>query len=45
MDMHALAGNITNPALLFFLLGILAVQIKSDLRIPENSSVWPVVIQ
>lgn len=38
MDLTALFENITNPALLFFLLGILAVQIKSDLRIPENSS-------
>ncbi len=30
--------NFTNPALLFFILGIVAVQIKSDLRIPQNSS-------
>jgi hypothetical protein len=30
--------NFTNPALLFFLLGIIAVRIKSDLKIPENSS-------
>jgi len=30
--------NFTNPALLFFLLGIIAVRIKSDLQIPENSS-------
>lgn len=30
--------NLTNPALLFFLLGIFAVQIKSDLAIPETSS-------
>lgn len=35
---QTLFANITNPALLFFLLGILAVQIKSDLKIPENSS-------
>nr|WP_306643680.1 sodium-dependent bicarbonate transport family permease [Longitalea sp. SCSIO 12813] len=33
-----MADNLTNPALLFFLLGIIAVQLKSDLRIPENSS-------
>ncbi|WP_434064826.1 sodium-dependent bicarbonate transport family permease [Sanyastnella coralliicola] len=38
MDLHAMADNLTNPALLFFLLGIIAVQLKSDLRIPENSS-------
>ena len=38
MDLHTLFDNITNPALLFFLLGILAVQIKSDLKIPETSS-------
>ena len=38
MDFHGLIDNITNPALLFFILGILAVQFKSDLMIPENSS-------
>lgn len=38
MDLHGLTDNLTNPALLFFLLGIIAVQIKSDLRIPESSS-------
>ena len=38
MDAHLLIDNITNPALLFFFLGILAVQLKSDLAIPENSS-------
>jgi hypothetical protein len=38
MDLHLLLDNLTNPALLFFLLGILAVQLKSDLRIPQNSS-------
>ncbi|MFY0689282.1 MAG: sodium-dependent bicarbonate transport family permease [Cyclobacteriaceae bacterium] len=38
MDPQTILENITNPALLFFLLGILAVQIKSDLEIPENSS-------
>jgi hypothetical protein len=38
MDLHLLFDNLTNPALLFFLLGIIAVQLKSDLRIPQNSS-------
>ena len=38
MDLHLLLDNLTNPALLFFFLGILAVQLKSDLAIPENSS-------
>ncbi|TYA84165.1 sodium-dependent bicarbonate transport family permease [Seonamhaeicola marinus] len=38
MDFHLLLDNLTNPALLFFFLGIAAVQLKSDLRIPENSS-------
>lgn len=38
MDLHGLTDNLTNPALLFFLLGIIAVQIKSDLKIPESSS-------
>lgn len=30
--------NLTNPALLFFFLGIVAVYVKSDLTIPEGSS-------
>lgn len=30
--------NLTNPALLFFVLGLIASQIKSDLKIPESSS-------
>lgn len=38
MSVELLLDNLTNPALLFFLLGILAVQLKSDLAIPENSS-------
>ncbi|MFK7953280.1 MAG: sodium-dependent bicarbonate transport family permease [Ekhidna sp.] len=38
MELQGLTDNLTNPALLFFLLGIIAVQIKSDLKIPENSS-------
>ncbi|MFY0672997.1 MAG: sodium-dependent bicarbonate transport family permease [Bacteroidia bacterium] len=38
MDLHLLADNLTNPALLFFVLGVLAVRLKSDLEIPPNSS-------
>lgn len=38
MDLHLLADNLTNPALLFFFLGLLAVQFKSDLEIPGSSS-------
>ena len=36
--MNSLLENLTNPALLFFILGILAVQFKNDLRIPDSSS-------
>jgi len=38
MNFDLLMANLTSPALLFFLLGIFAVQVKSDLKIPENSS-------
>lgn len=38
MNLSLLAENLTNPALLFFILGITAVLIKSDLEIPQNSS-------
>ena len=38
MDYHLLIDNLTNPALLFFVLGIIAVYLKSDLEIPPNSS-------
>jgi hypothetical protein len=38
MNTDLLMDNLTSPALLFFLLGILAVQVKSDLEIPEPSS-------
>lgn len=38
MDINLLIENLTNPALLFFFLGILAVRFKSDLEIPSNSS-------
>ncbi|MDB2385057.1 sodium-dependent bicarbonate transport family permease [Polaribacter sp.] len=38
MDISALISNLTNPVLLFFVLGIIATAVKSDLKIPENSS-------
>jgi hypothetical protein len=38
MDFHLLVDNLSNPALLFFFLGIIAVQVKSDLEIPPSSS-------
>lgn len=38
MNLDLLAENLTNPALLFFILGILSVQLKSDLEIPKSSS-------
>ena len=38
MNLTLLVENLTNPALLFFLLGILAVRLKSDLEIPPSSS-------
>jgi len=38
MDLHLIVDNLTNPALLFFFLGIAAVQFKSDLEIPKSSS-------
>lgn len=38
MDLHLLFDNLTNPALLFFGLGIIAAQVKSDLEIPPSSS-------
>lgn len=38
MNVDILLSNITNPVLLFFLLGIIATALKSDLKIPENSS-------
>ena len=33
-----MVDNLTNPALLFFFFGILAVRLKSDLEIPPSSS-------
>jgi hypothetical protein len=38
MNFDLLIENLKNPALLFFLLGIIAVYVKSDLAIPSNSS-------
>jgi hypothetical protein len=36
--MQLLIENLTNPAFLFFVLGIIAVSVRSDLEIPHNSS-------
>lgn len=38
MNFDLLIENLTNPALLFFVLGVIAVYVKSDLEIPLNSS-------
>lgn len=38
MNINLLLDNLTNPALLFFVLGIVSVYLKSDLEIPPNSS-------
>lgn len=38
MDFHILIANLTNPTLLFFVLGIFATVVKSDLEIPASSS-------
>lgn len=38
MDFSLVAEYLTNPALLFFVLGLIAAQIKSDLEIPASSS-------
>ena len=38
MNVDVLISNLTNPVLLFFILGILATVLKSDLKIPEGSS-------
>lgn len=37
-DISAILGNLLNPAILFFLLGMVAVFIKSDLSIPQPVS-------
>jgi uncharacterized protein len=38
MNYNLIIDNLTNPALLFFVLGIIAVRLKSDLEIPAGSS-------
>lgn len=38
MQFEILISNITNPVLLFFILGIVAAQLKSDLEIPSSIS-------
>lgn len=38
MDFQIIISNLTNPTLLFFVLGILATIVKSDLEIPPSSS-------
>jgi hypothetical protein len=38
MSVDVLISNLTNPVLLFFVLGIIASLVKSDLKIPESSS-------
>lgn len=38
MSLELLTENLTNPALLFFILGIVATYLKSDLEIPPSSS-------
>jgi uncharacterized protein len=38
MNTEILISNLTNPTLLFFILGIFAALVKSDLEIPRNSS-------
>jgi len=38
MEFQILISNLTNPSLLFFILGIIATSIKSDLEIPAASS-------
>lgn len=37
MDFKILISNLTNPTLLFFVLGIFATIVKSDLEIPKGS--------
>lgn len=38
MNIEILLSNLTNPTLLFFLLGVFATIVKSDLSIPESTS-------
>lgn len=37
MDAHLLLSNLTNPTLLFFVLGMVATAVKSDLEIPPTT--------
>ncbi|GAA3997567.1 sodium-dependent bicarbonate transport family permease [Hymenobacter fastidiosus] len=37
MDAHLLLLNLTNPTLLFFVLGVVATMVKSDLEIPPTT--------
>jgi uncharacterized protein len=36
LDTHLIISNLRNPTLLFFLLGLLAVVVKSDLKLPQQ---------
>jgi hypothetical protein len=38
MGIHEMLYNLSNPTILFFLLGVIAVVLKSDLEIPASSS-------
>lgn len=38
MEFEILVKNLTNPTLLFFVMGIVAAWLKSDLEIPPSSS-------
>lgn len=38
MDFQILLSNLTNPTLLFFVMGIIATAVKSDLEIPATTS-------
>lgn len=38
MNFQILISNLSNPSLLFFILGVLAVKLKSDLEIPPTSA-------
>ena len=38
MNFNLLLENLTNPALLYVILGIVAVFLKTELEIPQNSS-------
>ena len=38
MDFQILLNNLSNPSLLFFVLGVVAVKLKSDLEIPATSA-------